>query len=465
MSRQTVRLEPLIHQVLEGMDGLMQPYGAFAQHPSQQADPQQVAAVLSELVDRLKVNPPLFHPHYVAQMLKPPHPVAVAAYLATMLINPNNHSIDAGKATTILEREVLESMAAMFDYPNDYLGHLTWSGTTANLEALWVSRELRPGKRIAYSKDAHYTHGRMAEVLNVPVVVIPTEIDGRMSLEALEAEMKKGDLAVVVATLGTTGLGAVDPLADIVALAEKYDVRVHVDAAYGGFFTLVQNELEPETARHYAAIGRSDSIVVDPHKHGLQPYGCGSVFFKDHTVGRFYKHDSPYTYFASKEVHFGEIQLETSRAGASAAALWATLQVLPLTRDGLGAVLQADRRAAVKWHGLLEQSPVLAPYQRPELDILGYLPRTSSEPLAMSEITRVSDYVFSKAMSGPAERQLHLAEYKASSAALAGRGHNVSPDAEFASILRSVTMKPEHETIVDEIHSRVEALTVEALNQ
>lgn len=380
MSRQPVKLEPLVHQVLEEMSALMEPYGAFDQHVSQQADPELVSQVLAELVDRLKVNPPLFHPHYVAQMLKPPHPVAVASYLATMLINPNNHSIDAGKATTILEREVLEGMAAMFDYPDDYLGHLTWSGTTANLEGLWVSRELRPGKRIAYSKDAHYTHGRMAEVLNVETVSIPTESDGRISLEALESEMRKGDLSVVVATLGTTGLGAVDPLEDIVELAKTYDVRVHVDAAYGGFFTLIQDELDPETARHFAAIGESDSIVVDPHKHGLQPYGCGSVFFKDHTVGRFYKHDSPYTYFASKDVHFGEIQLETSRAGASAAALWATLRVLPLTGEGLGSVLKADRRAAMKWHGRLTESTVLAPYQRPELDILAYLPRTSSSP-------------------------------------------------------------------------------------
>ena len=74
--------------------------------------------------------------------------------------------------------------------------------------------------------------------------------------------------------------------------------------------------------------------MIDPHKHGLQPYGCGCVLFRDPAVGRFYKHDSPYTYFTSKELHLGEISLECSRAGAAAVALWATQQLLPLTPGG-----------------------------------------------------------------------------------------------------------------------------------
>ena len=96
----------------------------------------------------------------------------------------------------------------------------------------------------------------------------------------------------------------------------------------------------------WRAIAGCDSVVVDPHKHGLQPYGCGAVLFRDPDVGRFYLHDSPYTYFTSDELHLGEISLECSRAGASAAALWLTLQLLPLTREGLGPwspVIEGDR--------------------------------------------------------------------------------------------------------------------------
>ena len=97
----------------------------------------------------------------------------------------------------------------------------------------------------------------------------------------------------------------------------------------------------------FAAIARADSVVVDPHKHGLQPYGCGCVLFADPGVGRLYAHDSPYTYFTSDALHLGEISLECSRAGAAAAALWTTFRALPLTRAGLGTHLAAARGAAL----------------------------------------------------------------------------------------------------------------------
>jgi glutamate/tyrosine decarboxylase-like PLP-dependent enzyme len=285
----------------------------------------------------------------------------------------------------------------------------------------------------------------MSEVLGTTNVSIPTEADGRMSLEALEKELRTGTIGTIVATLGTTGLGAVDPLADIVELAKKYQARVHVDTAYGGFFKLIaENHLAPETARHFAALKHADSIVVDPHKHGLQPYGSGAVFFNDLSIGKFYKHDSPYTYFISDDLHFGEIQLECSRAGASAAAIWATLKMFPLTEQGLGSVLIPTRNAAMSWYERLEQSDVLMPYQKPELDILTYLPRVSS----MTELDHVSHEILLRSSTGPREDQIHLATY-------------VVKDQ--ARILRSVLMKPEHEAIVPTLHAKVESLARELL--
>ena len=141
-------------------------------------------------------------------------------------------------------------------------------------------------------------------------------------------------MGTVVVTMGTTALGSVDPLPEILELRERYGFRVHLDAAYGGYFRLIAAELDAPVRAAYEAMDRADSIVVDPHKHGLQPYGCGCVLFRDASVGRFYKHDSPYTYFSSKELHLGEISLECSRAGAAAVALWATQRLLPLATGG-----------------------------------------------------------------------------------------------------------------------------------
>jgi glutamate/tyrosine decarboxylase-like PLP-dependent enzyme len=282
-------------------------------------------------------------------MLKPPHPVAMMAYMMAMQINPNNHALDGGPATAELERETIASIAQMigFDAP---LGHLSASGTIANLEALWVARNLNPEGAIAFSRQAHYTHGRMGEVLGMATMPIDVDDRGRMDLAALESALATGQVGTVVATLGTTGVGALDPLQDIIPLARRYGARVHVDAAYGGFYRLLAGSgIE---AAPFEAIAEADSFVVDPHKHGLQPYGCGAVLFRDASVGRFYQHDSPYTYFTSKDLHLGEISLECSRAGAAAAAFWATLQAFPLRGDsGLGAVLASTRRAALAWAG------------------------------------------------------------------------------------------------------------------
>src|ERR1019366_404562 len=174
-------------------------------------------------------------------------------------------------------------------------------------------------------------------------------------------ELRKGDVGTVVVTLGTTAIGAVDPLDRILALKERYGFRVHVDAAYGGYFQLIPEALESPARRAFAGVSGADSLVIDPHKHGLQPYGCGCVLFRDPSVGRFYKHDSPYTYFTSTQlhlhpseqkslaggpVHLGEISLECSRAGAAAVALWATQQLLPLTPGGEFAHGLARGRAA-----------------------------------------------------------------------------------------------------------------------
>ena len=292
----------------------------FCSLPDYAAEPgasaEAMAQVLAETAHRLGDNYPYFHPLYAGQMLKPPHPVARAAYALAMKINPNNHALDGGRASSAMEMEAVREIAGIFGW-KEYLGHLTSGGTFANLEALWMAGQLRPGQKIVGSEEAHYTHQRISAVLKLEFKGVPADERGRMRLDALEDELRKGNVGTVVATLGTTAMGAVDPLHEILSLARRYGARVHVDAAYGGYFRLIADALEEPARRAYAAMEEADSIVIDPHKHGLQPYGCGCVLFKDAAVGRFYKHDSPYTYFTSKELHLGEISLECSRAGAA----------------------------------------------------------------------------------------------------------------------------------------------------
>jgi glutamate/tyrosine decarboxylase-like PLP-dependent enzyme len=333
---------------------------------------------LAELAERLRNTYPYPDPHYAGQMLKPPAAVAWAAYATAMLLNPNNHALDGGPATAEMEKEAVAQIAGMFGL-RQHLGHLTASGTIANLEALWVARELHPDKAIVSGANAHYTHARVSAVLGARHETVDQDARGRIDLDALEARLQSGGVGTVVATPGTTGLGAVDDVAAVADLCAEHGARLHVDAAYGGFFRLLADGKEPGVAgAPFEAIARADSIVVDPHKHGLQPYGCGCVLFADPGVGRLYAHDSPYTYFTSEALHLGEISLECSRAGAAAAALWTTLRALPLTRDGLGSHVAAARSAALELAALLKADERTELVVEPELDIVCVLPTGSS---------------------------------------------------------------------------------------
>jgi glutamate/tyrosine decarboxylase-like PLP-dependent enzyme len=403
-------------------------------------DPARLTAVWEEFEQRMGGNFPFFHPRFAGQMLKPPHPVAAAAYVAAMLINPNNHALDGGPVTSELEKEAVQALAAMLGLPEPNLGHLTASGTIANLEALWVARELHPEKGVAYGANAHYTHARMCQVLRMPAKAVPATSDGRIDLDALDALCATGDIGTVVLTAGTTGLGALDPIHEALELKARYGVRIHVDAAYGGFFTLLDDAPPALTA-----IGHADSIVIDPHKHGLQPYGCGAVLFADPGVGRLYAHDSPYTYFTSDELHLGEISLECSRAGAAAAALWMTLKAVPLKP-----IVTAARHAAVELARRLESSDQLRLHREPELDIVTFMPAEAS----LSAIDARSAEMLRAGMEDP-DDPVFLSTLKVDAGAIAG---DLVRDADQVRILRSVLMKPEHEAAVPWLATRLEAL-------
>ncbi len=130
------------------------------------ASNEAMAEVLEATAHRLADNYPYFHPLYAGQMLKPPHPVARAAYALAMKLNPNNHARDGGRASSAMEVEAVREIARMFGWA-EYLGHLTSSGTFANLEALWMAGQLAPGQRIVGSEQAHYTHKRISGVLQL----------------------------------------------------------------------------------------------------------------------------------------------------------------------------------------------------------------------------------------------------------------------------------------------------------
>lgn len=421
-------LESALKRLNSGFQDL-EPYNGVS------CDFSKIEAVMMEVADRMKDNFPYFHPMYAGQMMKPPHPAARLAYMLALFVNPNNHALDGGRASSLMEKEAVANIAGMFGWET-FLGHLAGGGTMANLEALWVAGELHPGKPVAASSQAHYTHNRLSKVLGLPFRTVQADRFGKMDIRALKNLLDREEIGTVVATIGTTAAGATDPLPEILELQEQYGFRIHADTAYGGYFTLADN-LAPATRMVFDQLTRVDSIVVDPHKHGQQPYGCGCILFRDPAVGQFYKHDSPYTYFSSEELHLGEISLECSRPGASAVALWAMQKLMPPVKNGeLASLLAKGRNAAIELFGRLEADERFITAFRPELDIVIWAPKAGS----VSEISRFSRQLFEET----GRNHLHLALADLPCEFFDLDGADIVRDRDTVTCLRSVLMKPDH---------------------
>src|SRR3989442_1831539 len=257
----------------------------FAGLPQAKGPRQDAAAlerVLPDVAERLQDNYPYFHPLYAGQMLKPPHPVARLAYALALWVNPNNHARDGGRASSAMEQEAVAEIAHMFGW-EAHLGHLCGGGTMANLEALWISGQLRPGTVVVASEQAHYTHQRISALLGLPFESVPCDGRGRLELAALERRLQRGGVGTVVATIGTTAVGSVDPLPALLAPRDRHDFRLHADAAYGGYFGLADN-LSAEARRAEDRPGGAGSLLDDPppqrppaHRGGRRPFPGSTV--------------------------------------------------------------------------------------------------------------------------------------------------------------------------------------------
>ncbi len=434
---------------------------------------QLLQQVLQQLDARLDGEPDCGHPMYLAHMRKPPHAVARAAYARTLHRQLNNHPYDGAGASSGMELECVRQLGGLFGWRRP-LGHLCGGGTLANLEAAWLAREglrERFGQAaevvLAGSTQAHYCHARHARLLGMRWEPVASDWRGRMLPQALQRVLERGAATCVVASVGTPALGAVDPLPEIAALCARHGARLHADGSYGAYHVLAGN-LDRATRAAVDALSEADSIVVDPHKHGLQPYGCGCVLLRDRAtseeptqagafpapvVSRGAKgppaQDPDYVYDDAHGPHLGRIALEGSRPGASAAALWATLRLLPLVRGGeFAAALERSRQAALAlWQALHDDAHwvMLAP---PQLDVLAWGVRAGG----VAESSRRARAVQQAAR----ERGLHLSLTRLPGEAAVARAGMAWDGPQWLG-LRACVMKPGQLDWVERIHGALRA--------
>ncbi|HEX2299851.1 MAG TPA: pyridoxal-dependent decarboxylase, partial [Pseudonocardiaceae bacterium] len=310
-------------------------------------------------------------PRCAAHLHCPPLAVAVAADLAAAALNPSLDSWDQAPSGTALETEVVAALAGLVGFPAGATGSITSGGTESNLMGLLLARDFATraeghetsqhgvtpvdaGRlRVLCSRAAHFSVARSAGLLGLgedAVRTVDTRADHTMDVPALRRELirlqAQGQTAVaVLATAGTTDLGAIDPLAEIAAVTAEFGTWLHVDAAYGGG-ALFSARLAPLLT----GLDRADSVAMDLHKLGWQPVPAG--IFLTRTANLFAPLERSVAYLNAEddeEAGYPSLLRRSLRTSRRPDVLKIAVTLRALGRSGLGALV--DRCHDLARHG------------------------------------------------------------------------------------------------------------------
>ncbi len=225
-----------------------------------------------------------------------PTRAAIAFELVTSAANIFAGLWEAGAGAIYAENEALAWLVRLLGWPDTAGGCFVSGGTTGNLSALVAARDAaitraargpdtRPPSgrwKLACSADAHSSVRSVAKVMDVDVVEVPEDAQGRLTGSALAPVLgEQHDVFAVVASAGTTNAGVVDDLAGIADVANAAGVWMHVDGAYGGAALAA-----PSVRQLFVGIERADSFIVDPHKWLFAPYDCCALLYRDPALAR-----------------------------------------------------------------------------------------------------------------------------------------------------------------------------------
>jgi glutamate/tyrosine decarboxylase-like PLP-dependent enzyme len=280
-------------------------------------------------------------PRFFGWVNSPPAPIAVLGELLAAALDP---SVAGGDhAATYVEHAVLKWMREMIGASPSAGGILTSGGSVANLIGLAVMRHVKTdgaartrglaggdARLVVYtSTEGHSCVQKAVELLGIGsqhLRRVPVTSEWSMDLGALQRQIARDRAdgltpACVAATAGTVNTGAIDPLDEVASLCQREDLWFHVDGAYGGPAALV-----PDLAPRYRALGRADSIAVDPHKWLYIPVECGCALVRDVAAMRdAFSLVPPYLRDDTALPWFSEFGIQQSR-GFRALKLWLALK-------------------------------------------------------------------------------------------------------------------------------------------
>lgn len=282
-----------------------------------------------------------------------------------------------------LEMQLVNWLAGLVGYPAAAGGDLTSGGSIAILSAIVAAREAHgvraadlPRRVVYLSEQCHHSMHKALRIAGLEECVQRVvSVDDRWRMQApalaaqIETDRADGLLPwLVVATGGTTDVGAVDPIADIAEIAAAEGLWLHVDAAYGGAFLLVE-----DGRRALAGIERSDSVVIDPHKGLFLPFGSGAVLVRDRerlaAANRYHANYMQDAFRPDVELSPADLSPELTRPFRGL-RLW-----LPLKLFGLApfrAALEEKLLLARHFHARLAELPDWEVGPPPDLSVVTY---------------------------------------------------------------------------------------------
>lgn len=256
-----------------------------------------------------------------------------------------------------------------------------------------------PAPAVLGPVSMHYSWPKSAAVLGIGaenLLTVYVDLDGRQNLSDLRVKLdsclqEKRPVLQVVAVIGSTEESAVDPLADLYELREEYrarglDFALHADGAWGGYFASIIREpkgpvmefrdstpalpMSDYVTAQYEALGKADSITIDPHKAGFLPYAAGGLCYRNSALRNVVSFTAPVVYHGGVDVTVGVYGIEGSKPGAAAAGVYLSHRVLGTDRYGYGQLLGKSIFNSKRFYSALltmaqEDDPFLVvPFQR-----------------------------------------------------------------------------------------------------
>jgi tyrosine decarboxylase/aspartate 1-decarboxylase len=324
--------------------------------------------VLKKLESRLKQDFTYKSGRIIGSMCNDPHPLARKVYARFSEKNLGDSGLFP--ATAELEEEAIRMIGGLLSNEKAS-GHIITGGTEANILALWAAKKSSKKEKgeIIVPASAHCSFDKAGDLLDIKIVRVKLNSRFQVDTDAVVRSITPNTIAIV-GIAGTTGLGAVDPIARLSEIAEENRLYFHVDAAFGGFVLPFLKKLGYDLPVFDFEAPAVCSMTVDPHKMGLAPIPSGGILFRNEKIRELISWNI--AYLAGGESKHATIV--GTRSGASVIAVWSLLK--HLGQDGYERVVRGCMNLTLKLAEEIPRIEGLELMTKPTMNVVGLTSHT-----------------------------------------------------------------------------------------